>query len=56
MTDKIQIKELPITDEFIQQKRIIDERGELALIEDANPFHHLGYFSLKQGRAHPFPQ
>jgi dTDP-4-dehydrorhamnose 3,5-epimerase-like enzyme len=52
MTDKIQIEELPITDEFIKQKRLIQERGELALIEDGAPFQHLGYFSLKKGRGY----
>ena len=49
MTEKIQIKELPITDEFMRQKRLIKERGELALIEDGKSFQHLGYFSLKKG-------
>ena len=52
MTDKMQIKELPITDEFMKQKRIIEERGELALIEDGKLFQHLAYFSLKQGRGY----
>jgi len=52
MTDKIQIQELPVTDEFIKQKRLIQERGELALIEDGKPFQHLGYFSLKKGRGY----
>ncbi|MGA7876427.1 MAG: hypothetical protein WCA08_12260 [Desulfoferrobacter sp.] len=49
MTNKIQIEELPVTEEFIPQKRLIQERGELALIEDGKVFRHLGYFSLKQG-------
>ena len=50
MTDKIRIEELPVTDEFIPQKRLIQERGELALIEDGVVFRHLGYFSLKRGK------
>jgi dTDP-4-dehydrorhamnose 3,5-epimerase-like enzyme len=49
MTEKIQIEELPVTDKFVRQKRLIQDRGELALIEDGKPFQHLGYFSLKKG-------
>ena len=50
MTEKIHIEELPITEEFLRQKRLIQERGELALIEDGMRFQHLGYFSLKKGK------
>jgi dTDP-4-dehydrorhamnose 3,5-epimerase-like enzyme len=50
MKPKIQIDELPITDSFLSQKRLIQPRGELALIEDGMRFRHLGYFSLKKGR------
>ena len=42
----IEITTLPITDKFLRQKRLIQKRGELALIEDGNSFQHLGYFSL----------
>ena len=52
MTDKIKIQELPITEKFLSQKRLIQERGELALIEDGKPFQHLGYFSLKKGKGY----
>ena len=52
MTEKIQIEELPVTDEFARQKRLIQDRGELALIEDGKPFQHLGYFSLKKGKGY----
>ena len=52
MIEKIHIEELPITDEFIRQKRLIQDRGELALIEDGRPFQHLGYFSLKKGKGY----
>jgi hypothetical protein len=52
MTEKIQIEELPITDEFLKQKRLIQDRGELALIEDGKPCKHLGYFSLKKGKGY----
>ena len=52
MTDKIQIEELPVTEEFVRQKRLIQDRGELALIEDGKSFQHLGYFSLKKGEGY----
>jgi dTDP-4-dehydrorhamnose 3,5-epimerase-like enzyme len=48
--DKILITDLPVTDSFIRQKRLIQERGELALIEDGKEFKHLGYFSLLKGK------
>ena len=50
MKPKIKIDELPITESYLPQKRLIQPRGELALIEDGMCFKHLGYFSLKRGR------
>jgi dTDP-4-dehydrorhamnose 3,5-epimerase-like enzyme len=50
MKPKIKIDEIPITDDYLPQKRLIQPRGELALIEDGMPFKHLGYFSLRRGR------
>ncbi|MGD2125309.1 MAG: cupin domain-containing protein [Desulfobacteraceae bacterium] len=52
MDRKIKIEDLPITEEFLRQKRLIQERGELALIEDGKDFKHLGYFSLKKGKGY----
>ena len=49
MTEKVQVRDLPVTDQFLRQKRLIQDRGELALIEDGMGFRHLGYFSLKNG-------
>ncbi len=49
MTNKIQIVSLPITDTVTQQRRLVQDRGELALIEDGVPFRHLGYFTLRPG-------
>jgi dTDP-4-dehydrorhamnose 3,5-epimerase-like enzyme len=49
MTDKVRISALPVTDKFTQQRRLIQERGELALIEDGMSIRHLGYFSLHPG-------
>jgi dTDP-4-dehydrorhamnose 3,5-epimerase-like enzyme len=50
MMEEIEIEELPVTGEFRRQKRLVEERGELALIEDGRRFRHLGYFSLLRGR------
>ena len=50
MNQKIKIEDLPVTDKFLRQKRLIQDRGELALIEDGKVFQHLGYFSLKCGK------
>lgn len=47
---KVEIEALPVTWEFRRRKRLIEERGELALIEDGMPIHHLGYFSLVPGQ------
>jgi dTDP-4-dehydrorhamnose 3,5-epimerase-like enzyme len=52
MTRKIEIRDLEITDRFLRQKRLIQERGELALIEDGKRYQHLGYFSLKKGEGY----
>lgn len=49
MNAKIEIEDLPVTEKFSRQKRLIQERGELALIEDGKTFRHLGYFSLRNG-------
>ena len=43
------IEEIPVTQEPIPEKRLVQARGELALISDGKPFLHLGYFSLKRG-------
>ena len=47
--EKVLIVDLPVSDQFLRQKRLIQERGELALIEDGERFLHLGYFSLRKG-------
>jgi dTDP-4-dehydrorhamnose 3,5-epimerase-like enzyme len=49
MTEKIRIEDLPVSRESLRQRRIIEPRGELALIEDGLTFRHLGYFSLRKG-------
>jgi len=52
MIPKVQIEDLPVTEAFLREKRLIQDRGELALIEDGKPFQHLGYFSLKKGKGY----
>jgi len=52
MTQKINIDELPVTAQFLREKRLLEDRGELALIADGQPFKHLGYFSLNPGDNH----
>ncbi|MBN2126219.1 MAG: cupin domain-containing protein [Deltaproteobacteria bacterium] len=52
MHPKIRIEDLPVTDAFLRQKRLLQDRGELALIEDGTPFRHLGYFSLRRGNGY----
>jgi L-fuculose-phosphate aldolase len=47
---KVEIETLPVTRAFLRRKRLIEDRGELALIEDGMPMHHLGYFSLIPGQ------
>lgn len=49
MSDKIVISELPVTGECVPERRLIQERGELALIVDGSPLRHLAYFSLIPG-------
>ncbi len=49
MISKVKIDELPATQDFLKEKRLIQERGELALIADGQTFKHLGYFSLNPG-------
>ena len=45
MTDKITIENLPVTEKVLSKKRLIQDRGELALIEDGKGFQHLGYLN-----------
>ena len=52
LSTKCIIENLPITEEFRNKKRLIQERGELALIEDGMNFKHLGYFSLLAGKGY----
>ena len=46
---KIIVEPIPIIDEPKPIRRLIQPRGELALIEDGKEFRHLGYFSIRKG-------
>jgi mannose-6-phosphate isomerase-like protein (cupin superfamily) len=52
MTSKIIVEPLPIIDEPMPIRRLIQPRGELALIEDGREFRHLGYFSIRKGEGY----
>lgn len=49
MTEKITIHPLPVTEQQIPMRRIIQPRGELALVEHDCRFRTLTYFSLRKG-------
>lgn len=49
MPHRLIVSPLPETTDFVRQKRLIQERGELALIEDGLRMDHLAYFSLLPG-------
>jgi mannose-6-phosphate isomerase-like protein (cupin superfamily) len=48
-TDKLLVEQAPVTDQRLPTRRILQERGELALIEDGPEFNHLACFTLLSG-------
>jgi dTDP-4-dehydrorhamnose 3,5-epimerase-like enzyme len=50
LKNKYIVEEIPITSEFLKEKRLIDERGDLALLADGEEIRHITYFSLKPGK------
>jgi len=50
--DKYSIETLPITDEFLREKRLIQDRGELVLLSDGEEIRHITFFTLNQGNGH----
>ncbi|MFP5223853.1 MAG: cupin domain-containing protein [Acidobacteriota bacterium] len=48
-TDKLIVVRAPVTDQRVPFRRILQERGELALIEDGPEFNHLACFTLRPG-------
>lgn len=47
--EKLAVEKIPVTDELRPVRRIVQERGELALLEDGPAFHHLACFTLRPG-------
>jgi len=50
LKDKFKIETLPITKDFLREKRYIDERGELVLLADGDEIRHITYFTLNPGK------
>ena len=49
INSKYKLVQLPVTEEFLKEKRLIQDRGELALITDGDVIRHITYFSLNPG-------
>jgi len=49
MSEKVRVASAPRTGERVPFRRILQERGELALIEDGPEFNHLACFTLLPG-------
>jgi dTDP-4-dehydrorhamnose 3,5-epimerase-like enzyme len=50
LKDKFKIETLPITKDFLREKRFIEERGELVLLSDGDEIGHITFFTLKPGK------
>lgn len=49
LKDKFTVENIPITNEFRREKRLLEDRGELALIADGEEIRHLTFFTLNPG-------
>ncbi len=49
LKDKIKIETLPITKDFLREKRYIEKRGELVLLSDGEEIRHITFFTLNPG-------
>jgi len=47
--DKIKIETLPVTKDFLREKRLMEERGELVLLADGEEIRHITFFTLNPG-------
>jgi len=52
LKDKFKIETLPITDEFLREKRLIQDRGELVLLSDGEEIRHITFFTLNPGHGY----
>ena len=50
LKDKFKIETLPVTKDFLREKRFIEERGELVLLSDGDEIRHITFFTLKPGK------
>ena len=49
LAKKYNVESLPVTTEFLQEKRLIQTRGELVLLSDGQEIRHITFFSLNPG-------
>ena len=47
--NKYRIETLPVTEEFLREKRLLQERGELVLLSDGEEIRHITFFTLNPG-------
>ena len=50
LKDKFKIEIIPITKDFLREKRFIEERGELVLLADGDEIRHITFFTLNPGK------
>lgn len=49
LKNKYTIETLPVTNEFLKEKRLLEERGELVLLSDGEETQHITFFTLNPG-------
>lgn len=49
LKEKFTIETLPITKDFLREKRLIEKRGELVLLADGEEIRHITFFTLNPG-------
>ncbi len=49
MKDKFKIETLPVTKDFLREKRYIEDRGEIVLLADSEEIRHITFFTLNPG-------
>ena len=49
LEDKYKIETLPVTEEFLCEKRLLQDRGELVLLSDGEEIRHITVFYPQTG-------
>lgn len=49
---KFKIETLPNTKQFLREKRLIQDRGELVLLSDGEEIRHITFFTLNPGNGY----